>query len=727
MNPTNLNDYFKSQGKTLPAISERSGDATKAGISNYSGTAEQNNQLLNYYIKGTNQGSSPSTNTSVSSPYTINSSSLKQTNPVPLANPNVDAYSYTSQINNVANDLSNQVNLQQSEVDAWREKARSGSNTVSNLQALLGGKTEDMNKTYQDTGVTALYGQLSDLNAQATGLKNEAAAIPIQIQNEFAGRGATEGGVAPVTSARLRDNALKSLSLGQQAAIATANYDKAKVYADGLIEAKYSKITAEIEAAKTNLQNLREFDLTPAENKLLKTQEMAQNAKLTAIQEQKDNEKSIQDLIIKAAGQGADQTTLKRASSAKSPQEAAIALGQWAGDYWQIEKFKADMAATQRQNISTNGYATDIVGLKKLTGEQVSMQQFMNAIAANESGGQANPYTAVSPTNRNGQKAYGKYQILESNIPAWSKEALGRSVSLQEFLTNPDIQENIARVQMEKIYNKYGNYDDLAAVWFSGRPLSGNNSSDVTGTTVPTYVQRMRKNLGLVAGGGSQQFSSEVMGYVEQINSGKLKLTNVPQNLRGKVASAMSTVDANDPIKKAQVDMAVDGVNKLNTALAGIGGIAGIGGANIAGSNMLGRADLTNFFSGDKNVVLGYIDNILSESTLNQLIKAKESGATFGALSNQELGLLERSATVLNKWAIRDSLTGALEGFSVPEENVIKELNNIKSKLEKAIPEGYSQTSNNTALDNLLGKVDSNFETSGSTVPLAAYGQSFTR
>lgn len=716
MNPSNLNEYYKSQGKVLPTVSERAADATKAGISGYTGTASQNTQLLNYYLNGSSPAKS-ATQQSVPSPYTITSDAMKPVNQVPLANPNVDPNTYLSSINSVANDLNNQVSLQQAEVDAWREKARSGSSTVSNLQALLGGKTEDINKTYQDTGVTALYGQLSDLNAQATGLRNEAAAIPIQIQNEFAGRGVTEGGVAPISSARLRDNALKSLSLGQQAAIANSNYDKAKVYADSLIEAKYSKITAEIEAAKTNLDNLRQFDLTPAENRLLKTQEMAQNAKLTALQAAKDNEKSVQDLIIKAAGQGADRATLKRAGSAKTPQEAAIALGQWAGDYWQNKALEDAYKKQQSANAQTQIVNGNYVGAMEKY--DATPAQLAQAIAMKETNGGRNITAGAS-----GELA-SKYQYMpetwRTTSQAYNLAVNGKNSPLPFSL---DVEDKVTEWQIAKWKAEGKTNAQIFAMW-NGGPGAANNWQNRVGVNskgvkydVPSYVSDASKFLADIVGvggiAGNQQFSPEVLGYVEQINSGKLKLVNVPQNMRGQVASAMSTIESNDPVKKAQIDIAVEGVNKLDAALNRIGGLAGLGGANIAGSNWLSRVDFSNFMTGDKNVVLGYIDNILSESTLNQLIKAKEAGATFGALSNQELGLLERSATVLNKWAIRDSITGALEGFSVPEENVIKELNTIKSKLQMAIPSDYQAPASEA--DKALDTFEK-IKNSGSSVP----------
>lgn len=69
--------------------------------------------------------------------------------------------------------------------------------------------------------------QLDLLNAQMAALTAEAQAVPIQLQKEFEGRGATVGGVKPIETSRLRDIALRSLPLqGQilaQQAIATGD------------------------------------------------------------------------------------------------------------------------------------------------------------------------------------------------------------------------------------------------------------------------------------------------------------------------------------------------------------------------------------------------------------------------------------------------------------------------------------------------------------------------
>ncbi len=122
-----------------------------------------------------------------------------------------------------------------------------------------------------------------------------------------------------------------------------------------------------------------------------------------------------------------------------------------------------------------------------------SAQKIASAIGQFESGGN---YTARGPEvdtgMYKGQRAVGKYQIMPGNIPQWSKEALGREVSLQEFINNPKIQDQIAEYKMGKIYKQYGTVEDVASVWFSGRPLAkAGNAKDVIGTSVPNYVKNV--------------------------------------------------------------------------------------------------------------------------------------------------------------------------------------------------------------------------------------------
>ena len=262
---------------------------------------------------------------------TITSDTMKGVTPVPLATPKVPDYTATiaSSLTDVAN-LEKQARTQE---EAKLAEAKSISSSKANLETLLGGKAADTAQTYQAQGVNTAYNQLQDLNAQATGLLNEAKAIPIQVENQAMGTGATEAGIAPITSARLRDNALKALSLGQQAAIATANYDKAKNYADQIVNAKYDQIQADINAKITNLQALKDFDLSPAQEKARLAREERLKAEELANEDKRTNEKALSDLVIKASSQGAPSALLEKAKLATNPMQAATILGAYAGDY----------------------------------------------------------------------------------------------------------------------------------------------------------------------------------------------------------------------------------------------------------------------------------------------------------------------------------------------------------------------------------------------------------
>ena len=120
----------------------------------------------------------------------------------------------------------------------------------------------------------------------------------------------------------------------------------------------------------------------------------------------------------------------------------------------------------------------------------ISLDKLSSAIGQFESGGN---YKAIGPDTGKGNKAYGKYQIMASNIPSWSKEALGYSITPQKFLESPQLQDKIAQYKMNQYLKKYGTVEDVASVWFSGRPLAkAGNAKDVIGTSVPKYVRNIR-------------------------------------------------------------------------------------------------------------------------------------------------------------------------------------------------------------------------------------------
>lgn len=106
-------------------------------------------------------------------------------------------------------------------------------------------------------------------------------------------------------------------------------------------------------------------------------------------------------------------------------------------------------------------------------------------------------YGVKGPRNSKLGYPLGKYQIMEANLPQWSREALGRSVTSQEFMRSPELQDKVATFQMQKLYDKYGNWDDVASAWLTGNPLkAAGGAKDVYGTDAPEYIRRFRAALG---------------------------------------------------------------------------------------------------------------------------------------------------------------------------------------------------------------------------------------
>ena len=129
---------------------------------------------------------------------------------------------------------------------------------------------------------------------------------------------------------------------------------------------------------------------------------------------------------------------------------------------------------------------------------------YRDAIASIESKGSGD-YSAVGPTHSKMGRALGRYQIMESNIPVWSKEILGRPVSADEFMANPQLQDAIFDGKFNSYVSKYGP-EGAAQAWLGGPGGVGKlDRKDSLGTSIAEYGQRFTKALGGDARSGVAQ------------------------------------------------------------------------------------------------------------------------------------------------------------------------------------------------------------------------------
>lgn len=118
----------------------------------------------------------------------------------------------------------------------------------------------------------------------------------------------------------------------------------------------------------------------------------------------------------------------------------------------------------------------------------------VKAIWGKESGGN---YQAVNSSSG----AAGRYQIMPGNFVGkggWDVEALGRNVSLQQFMKNPRIQDRIAQHKLREYYHQYG-ARGAAQAWYGGPGAVGNNNISggsgypSTGEYANDIIARMRR------------------------------------------------------------------------------------------------------------------------------------------------------------------------------------------------------------------------------------------
>lgn len=140
-------------------------------------------------------------------------------------------------------------------------------------------------------------------------------------------------------------------------------------------------------------------------------------------------------------------------------------------------------------------------------------------------------YNMTSKASKNGDRAYGKYQIMGNNIPAWTTEALGHPMTAQQFLADPQAQERVAAFKLNQSLQQGYSPEDAASIWFSGRPQNkAGNAKDAYGTSVPQYINKFNK-------GYLQSKSNSPMQMTSNKPAGMITPGNIDLNNRPRVSN----------------------------------------------------------------------------------------------------------------------------------------------------------------------------------------------
>lgn len=289
-----------------------------------------------------------------------------------------------------------------------------------------------------------------DLASRLNALKNEALAIPLQLQQEATGRGITAGGLRPIETEALRKNAIQALSTASLLEAARGNVTMAQQLADRATAQKFEPIKAEIAANLQNLELLaKDPTLTLAQNNRLNAQREAQNARARVVAQQEAEAKEISNVLSTAIKYGlTDPTLMGRIQGASSVLEAQQIAAQYLQDpkaklelqeaRYRIEKLRLEVDAFGRDNAPlpvTGNLVTDVANAissnKVGATTKTTLSAIMGVQGALEQTAKDNPtgdFKGISPLNT----------ILDARIPFTDAKVLNVPLGLRDALTSKE-------------------------------------------------------------------------------------------------------------------------------------------------------------------------------------------------------------------------------------------------------------------------------------------------
>lgn len=256
------------------------------------------------------------------------------------------------------------------------QKASGQSNLLQDLYTQTIGESAFRGEQETAQGIPELAKTNQDLSARLKALQNEALAIPLQLQQNATGRGITEGGLRPIQTAALRNNAIQSLTVASQLEASSGNMTLALDLVDRAVAQRFDPIREQIAAAEKNLKLILEDPRTSIQDKNRAQKQMEQQeAKKLAVEQQQLNQKSIYDIATLAAKYGADSQTLDRIMKSTDRGTALIAAGSFLQDpkaQYELENARLDNVLKQAQ-INKTQRETGLLG--KATATELKEQR----------------------------------------------------------------------------------------------------------------------------------------------------------------------------------------------------------------------------------------------------------------------------------------------------------------------------------------------------------------
>jgi hypothetical protein len=196
----------------------------------------------------------------------------------------------------------------------------------------------------QANDVTGKRGVVTSLRNQILSLEATNTADKLAVGQKVGG--ITTGERSGFESEIERNNAIKRLNLTAQLYAAEGDEQTAIATSKQALDAKYGPEEARLASIK-EFYTMNKDVLTREDAKAAKEQETRINASIKDLEEKKKDEEDISNMIIKATP-NAPQDVIARATKVRdaggTPDQVAVALGEYGGDYLQNKVLKANLA-----------------------------------------------------------------------------------------------------------------------------------------------------------------------------------------------------------------------------------------------------------------------------------------------------------------------------------------------------------------------------------------------
>jgi hypothetical protein len=177
----------------------------------------------------------------------------------------------------------------------------------------------------REFGVVELEENLQKSRNRLLALQAERGVIPLEIQQEFTGRGATRAGVQPKEIGRLRMNAIDTLRESAISAQLRGDLTLAEKRVDRAMDLEFADEEAEIAYQKQILE-LNRPELERINEQKTREYEARLNERERLLDERKLERKAINDIVLTATQAGIDNDFLQKAFGSETFEGAASTL-----------------------------------------------------------------------------------------------------------------------------------------------------------------------------------------------------------------------------------------------------------------------------------------------------------------------------------------------------------------------------------------------------------------